>query len=200
MAAFIAGSKIAAHNLLSSASWTTPRARFPLPSSFPRKMLTGIFICCVAYYVVTASRSASMGTSTASSYATTTTGRSKNNSRENANLRSSVALLRNSASPTFRPTALRPRAASSVYGALFKTALPVNSASRAPPKDRSRISCFIHERIVSNDNVVQWDGRRFQIPPQPKRFSFAGAKVQLCESLRGSIEIYYRDSKRHHAD
>src|SRR5713226_8197302 len=47
MAAFIAGSKIAAHNSPSSASWTTPRARFPLPSSFPRKMLTGIFICCV---------------------------------------------------------------------------------------------------------------------------------------------------------
>jgi hypothetical protein len=62
-------------------------------------------------------------------------------------------------------------------------------AWRAAPKDLSRICCFIHERIVSNDNVVQWDGRRFQIPPQPKRFSFAGAKVQLCESLRGSIEI-----------
>src|SRR6266481_6203857 len=71
---------------------------------------------------------------------------------------------------------------------------------RAAPKDLSRICCFIHERIVSNDNVVQWDGRRFQIPPQPKRFSFAGAKVQLCESLRGSIEIYYGDSKLHHAD
>jgi hypothetical protein len=56
------------------------------------------------------------------------------------------------------------------------------------------------QRRLSNDNVVQWDGRRFQIPPQPKRFSFAGAKVQLCESLRGSIEIYYGDSKLHHAD
>src|SRR5437773_871482 len=42
-------------------------------------------------------------------------------------------LLRNSASPTFLPTALRPRAASSACGALFKTALPVNSASSAPP-------------------------------------------------------------------
>jgi hypothetical protein len=73
-------------------------------------------------------------------------------------------------------------------------------AWRAAPKDLSRICCFIHERIVSNDNVVQWDGRRFQIPPQPKRFSFAGAKVQLCESLRGSIQIYYGDNKLHHAD
>ena len=38
---------------------------------------------------------------------------------------------------------------------------------------------------VSNDNFVQWGGRRFQIPPQPQRFSFAGAKVQLYESLEG---------------
>src|SRR6266853_3717267 len=72
-------------------------------------------------------------------------------------------------------------------------------AWRTAPKDPSRICCFVHERLVSNDNVVQWDGRRFQITPQPKRFSFAGAKVQLCESLRGSIEIYYGDSKLHHA-
>src|SRR2546429_238098 len=73
-------------------------------------------------------------------------------------------------------------------------------AWRTAPKDLSRICCFVHERIVSNDNVVQWDGRRFQIPPQPKRFSFAAAKVQLCESLRGSITTYYGDSKLHHAD
>jgi hypothetical protein len=26
----------------------------------------------------------------------------------------------------------------------------------AAPKDLSRICCFVHERIVSNDNVVQW--------------------------------------------
>jgi len=25
----------------------------------------------------------------------------------------------------------------------------------------------VHDRVVSNDNVAQWDGRRFQIPPQP---------------------------------
>src|SRR3979490_3068034 len=45
-------------------------------------------------------------------------------------------------------------------------------AWRAGPKDSSRICCFIQERIVSNDKFVQGDSRRFQIPPQPKRFSF----------------------------
>src|SRR6266850_6043586 len=69
----------------------TPHAKFPLPSSSPPKMPTGISVCCAA----TASPSASMETSTGSSCATMTTGRSKNNSRGNANLRSSAALLCN---------------------------------------------------------------------------------------------------------
>ena len=71
-------------------------------------------------------------------------------------------------------------------------------AWRPAPKNLERICCFHHQRSVSNDNVVQWDGRRFQIPPQPQRFSFAGAKVQLYESLEGKVSIYYADTKLHH--
>jgi hypothetical protein len=66
------------------------------------------------------------------------------------------------------------------------------------PQDLDRICCFRHERAVSNDNVVQWDGRRFQIPPHPKRFSFAGAKVHLYESLEGKVTIYHGQNKLHH--
>jgi hypothetical protein len=72
-------------------------------------------------------------------------------------------------------------------------------AWRPAPEDLDRICCFLHERSVSNDNVVQWGGRRFQIPPQPKRFSFAGAKVQIYESLEGKVSIYYANAKLHHA-
>ncbi len=36
-------------------------------------------------------------------------------------------------------------------------------AWRTAPENLDRICCFVHERIVSNDNVVQWEGRRFQI-------------------------------------
>jgi transposase len=68
-------------------------------------------------------------------------------------------------------------------------------AWRPAPANLDRICCFHHERSVSNDNVVQWDGRRFQIPPQPQRFSFAGAKVQLVESLEGKVSIYYADTR-----
>jgi transposase len=72
-------------------------------------------------------------------------------------------------------------------------------AWRPAPAELDRICCFAYERSVSNDNVVQWDGRRFQIPPQPQRFSFAGARVQLYESLEGKISIYYGDTKLHHS-
>jgi transposase len=71
-------------------------------------------------------------------------------------------------------------------------------AWRAAPNDLDRICCFHHERIVSNDNVVQWDGLRFQIPPHPQRFSFAGAKVHLYQSLEGKIAIYHQDDRLHH--
>lgn len=68
-------------------------------------------------------------------------------------------------------------------------------AWRPAPRDLDRICCFLHERIVSNDNVVQWDGRRFQIPPQPRRFSFAGARVQLRQDLAGRIAVYHGHTK-----
>ena len=71
----------------------------------------------------------------------------------------------------------------------------VEKAWRPAPKDLDRICCFIHERTVSNDNVVQWEGRRFQIPPQPHRFSFAGARVQLYQNLAGHVAIYYGETR-----
>ena len=41
-------------------------------------------------------------------------------------------------------------------------------AWRPAPANLERICCFTDERIVSNDNVVQWDGQRLQIHPQPQ--------------------------------
>ena len=73
------------------------------------------------------------------------------------------------------------------------------TAWRPAPQDLDRICCFVHERSVGNDNVVQWEGRTFQIPPQPQRYSFAGAKVQIYESLEGKVSLYYANTKLHHA-
>ena len=73
-------------------------------------------------------------------------------------------------------------------------------AWRPAPANLERICCFTDERIVSNDNVVQWDGQRLQIHPQPRRYSFAGAKVQIHQALDGRVSLYYRDTRLEHSN
>ena len=73
-------------------------------------------------------------------------------------------------------------------------------AWRPAPHDLQRICAFLHQRVVSNDNVVQWEGRRFQIPPQNRRFSFAGAKVQLYHALDGRVSLYYGNTRLEHTN
>jgi transposase len=73
------------------------------------------------------------------------------------------------------------------------------TAWRTAPENLDRICSFVHERMVSNDNVVQWEGHRFQIPQQARRFSFAGAKVQLCQALDGRISLYYGETRLEHS-
>src|SRR5712664_4880080 len=48
-------------------------------------------------------------------------------------------------------------------------------------------------------NVVQWEGRRFQIPQQARRFSFAGAKVHIYQALGGRGSLYYRQTRLQHS-
>ena len=43
---------------------------------------------------------------------------------------------------------------------------------------------------------MQWDGRRFQIPPQPHRFSYAGARVQIQENFAGQVTAIYHGETR----
>lgn len=73
------------------------------------------------------------------------------------------------------------------------------TAWRETPDGLDRICCFVHERVVSNDNVVQWEGRRFQIPQQARRFSFAGAKVQIYQALDGRLAFYYGETRLQHS-
>ena len=85
------------------------------------------------------------------------------------------------------------------WKASLSGAREATKAWRPAPENLDRICCFLHQRSVGNDNVVPGDGRRLPIPPQPHRFSFAGAKVQLYESLHGYIAIYYGETKLLHS-
>ena len=73
-------------------------------------------------------------------------------------------------------------------------------AWRPAPNNLQRICAFVHERVVSNDNIVQWEGQRLQIPPQNRRFSFAGAKVQLYQGFDGKVSLYYGDTRLEHTN
>ena len=52
--------------------------------------------------------------------------------------------------------------------------------------------CFKHTRTVTNDNTIPFDGHRMQIPPGPKRRSYAKAKVDVLQHLDGRLEVRYQ--------
>jgi transposase len=81
-----------------------------------------------------------------------------------------------------------------------RSAREAERAWRTAPENLDRICCFTHQRIVSNDNVVQWGRHRLQIHPQPRRFSFAGATVQIHQALNGRLSLYYRDTRLEHSN
>jgi len=52
--------------------------------------------------------------------------------------------------------------------------------------------CFKHTRRVTNDNTISFDGYRLQIPPGPKRRSYARAWVDVLQHLDGQLEVRYQ--------
>jgi transposase len=55
--------------------------------------------------------------------------------------------------------------------------------------------CFKHTRTVTNDNTIPFDGHRMQIPPGPKRRSYAKAKVDVLQHLDGRLEVRYQGER-----
>jgi transposase len=81
------------------------------------------------------------------------------------------------------------------YNARFQVAPAQNETGYLPwPKEyRARdFFCFKHTRTVTNDNTFPFDGHRFQIPPGPKRRSYAKAKVEIRQHLDGQLEVCYQ--------
>jgi transposase len=62
-----------------------------------------------------------------------------------------------------------------------------------PNLDLNRILSFRYQRVVARDNTVRFDGRLIQVPPGPKRRTYAGARVWVHELLDGSLGVWYRD-------
>lgn len=62
-----------------------------------------------------------------------------------------------------------------------------------PALDLERIFSFRYQRVVGMDNTARLDSRIVQVPPGPKRRSYAGAHVWVHEFLDGSLGVWYQD-------
>src|SRR6202521_2025992 len=67
---------------------------------------------------------------------------------------------------------------------------------RAPSVEELRqVFRLESERIISNDWVVRYDNRMFQVQAQSRKWAPAQGKVVLCEWQDGTVEIEYRGQK-----
>jgi transposase len=58
-------------------------------------------------------------------------------------------------------------------------------------QDLDRIFSVQQERVVANDNTVQWGERVWQLDRPPWRGTLAGCGVTICEHLDGRVSIVY---------
>jgi transposase len=78
------------------------------------------------------------------------------------------------------------------YNATFSCA-PADPASAFVPLgkvDLEQILCHQDERLVARDNTVAFEGRTFQLAPQPGRRSCAGLQVTIRRHLNGEYSIW----------
>jgi len=72
-------------------------------------------------------------------------------------------------------------------------ARPEDYHRRAPrTAELDRIFRLESERTISDDWVVRYDNRFFQLEPQSRHYAPARGKVQVCEGPEGRVEIEYR--------
>ena len=62
-----------------------------------------------------------------------------------------------------------------------------------PSLNLDRILSFRYERVVAMDNTVRLEAHLIQVPPGPKRRSYAGAHVWVHEFIDGGLGVWYQD-------
>ena len=60
--------------------------------------------------------------------------------------------------------------------------------------DLARICSFHYEATVLNDNTVRLEGTVIDIPPGPRKRSYAGTRIELRQHLDGGWLVYLRDT------
>jgi transposase len=60
--------------------------------------------------------------------------------------------------------------------------------------DLERVCSFYYEATVLNDNTVRLAGLVLDVPPGPRKRSYAGARIELRQLLDASWRVYLRDT------
>lgn len=60
--------------------------------------------------------------------------------------------------------------------------------------DLGRVCSFFYEATVLNDNTVRLAGMVIDIPPGPRKRSYAGARIELRQHLDGTWRVYLGDA------
>ena len=64
------------------------------------------------------------------------------------------------------------------------------------PGELNNVFCFQQQRVVSNDYVVQHEGRLYQLVKEPrKRLPEPGARVTVRRWLDGSVHIFWQNKE-----
>ena len=66
------------------------------------------------------------------------------------------------------------------------------SAFRPTPLNWRRILCIKESRKLANDHTFPLDSKLFQVLPHPALHALRGKRVEICQSLRGGMEVYYK--------
>jgi hypothetical protein len=83
------------------------------------------------------------------------------------------------------------------------TVAPTQEGSAFVPYAGDRLDwifAVVHERVVANDNCVEFAKRRLQIPQAAWRVSFAKCRVKVVEHLDGTLSISYGPHPLGHYD
>jgi hypothetical protein len=66
-------------------------------------------------------------------------------------------------------------------------------AWRPAPRELDRVLSCRYERTVAPDNTVRLAARWVQVPPGPRRRSYAGCRVEVHELLDGRLMVFYQN-------
>jgi len=73
-------------------------------------------------------------------------------------------------------------------------------AWRPAPRELDRICSFRHEAHRQQRQCRAVGGPPFPDPAQNRRFTFAGAKIQLYQALDGRVSLYYGETRLEHTN